>query len=53
MLKHAHIKIFTMKGSPKPMKVQLIVEPNGYKTAKQLACWVKICTEFVATLPPK
>ena len=53
LLKRAHIKIFTMKGSPRPMKGWLMVEPGGHKTAKQLSQWIKIGTEFAATLPPK
>lgn len=53
MLKRAHVKIFTMKGGPRPMKGWLMVEPAGYKTAKQLAAWVKIGVEFASALPPK
>jgi TfoX/Sxy family transcriptional regulator of competence genes len=53
LLKRKHTKIFTMKGSPKPMKGWLMVEPDGYKTARQLSAWVKIGVEFAATLPPK
>ena len=53
MLKRAHVKIFTMKGSPKPMKGWLMVEPSGTKSAKGLAQWVKLGVEFALTLPPK
>ena len=53
MLKRAHVKIFTMKGSPKPMKGWLMVEPSGTKSAKRLAQWVKLGVEFAAALPPK
>lgn len=53
MLKRAYVKIFTMKSGPRPMKGWLMVEPAGYKTAKQLAAWVKIGVEFASTLPPK
>jgi hypothetical protein len=53
MLKRAHIKIFTMKGRPRPMKGWLMVEPAGCKTAKQLGDWVKTGVEFASTLPPK
>ena len=53
LLKRKHTRIFTMKGSPKPMKGWLMVEPDGYKTAKQLSAWVKIGIEFALTLPPK
>ncbi len=53
LLKRKHTKIFSMKGSPKPMKGWLMVEPDGYKTAKQLNAWIKIGVEFALTLPPK
>lgn len=53
LLKRKHTKIFTMKGGPKPMKGWLMVEPDGYKTAKQLSAWIKIGVEFALTLPPK
>ncbi len=53
MLKRAHVKIFTMNGSPKPMKGWLMVEPSGTKSAKGLAQWVKLGVEFAAALPPK
>jgi hypothetical protein len=52
-LKQAHVKIFTMKGSPKPMKGWLMVEPEGCKTASQLGQWIKLGVEFASTLPPK
>ena len=53
LLKRAHVKIFTMKGGPRPMKGWIMVEPEGYKTAKQLSAWVKTGVEFALTLPPK
>ena len=53
MLKRAHVKIFTMKNGPRPMKGWLMVEPSGTKSAKGLAQWVKLGVEFAATLPPK
>jgi TfoX/Sxy family transcriptional regulator of competence genes len=53
MLQRAHVKIFTMKGGPRPMKGWLMIEPAGYRTAKQLAAWVKTGIEFASTLPPK
>lgn len=53
LLKRAHVKVFTMKNGPRPMKGWLMVEPDGYKTAKQLRAWVKLGTEFAANLPPK
>ena len=53
LLKRTHVKIFTMKGGPKPMKGWLMVEPEGCKTQKQLSAWVKKGVEFTLTLPPK
>jgi TfoX/Sxy family transcriptional regulator of competence genes len=53
LLKRAHVKIFTMKNGPRPMKGWLMVEPAGCKTAKHLADWVKMGVEFAASLPPK
>lgn len=53
LLKRAHVKIFTMKNVPRPMKGWLMVEPAGYKSAKQLSAWVKLGAEFAAALPPK
>jgi TfoX/Sxy family transcriptional regulator of competence genes len=53
LLKRANVKIFTMKGGPKPMKGWLMVEPEGCKTQKQLSAWVKKGVEFTLTLPPK
>jgi len=53
LLKRAHVKVFTMKQGPRPMKGWLMVEPEGYKYAKQLAQWIKQGVEFAATLPPK
>jgi TfoX/Sxy family transcriptional regulator of competence genes len=53
LLQRAHVKIFTMKNGPRPMRGWLMVEPTGYKTAKQLADWVKMGVEFAASLPPK
>jgi len=53
LLKRKHVKIFTMKGSPKPMKGWLMVEPDGWEAKKQLSAWVKEGIEFALTLPPK
>jgi TfoX/Sxy family transcriptional regulator of competence genes len=53
MLKRTHVKIFTMKNGPRPMKGWLMVDPSGTKSAKGLAQWVKLGVEFAATLPPK
>lgn len=53
LLQRKHVKIFTMKNGPRPMKGWLMVEPQGYKSAKQLSAWVKTGVEFASTLPPK
>jgi TfoX/Sxy family transcriptional regulator of competence genes len=51
LLKKPYAKPFDLTG--KPMKGWLMVEPDGYKTSKQLAAWVKEGVEFALTLPPK
>jgi TfoX/Sxy family transcriptional regulator of competence genes len=51
LLKKPHVKPFDMTG--KPMKGWLLVEPEGYKTDKQLGTWVKDGVEFALRLPPK
>jgi len=53
MLKRKHVKLFTMKSGPRPMKGWLMVEPEGYKTAKQLSAWVKLGVDFTSSLPLK
>ena len=50
-LKKKFVKPFALRG--KPMKGWLLVEPDGYKTAKQLSVWVKLGVEYALTLPPK
>ena len=51
LLKKAGARIFDITG--RPMKGWLMVEPDGYKTAKQLSAWVKEGVEFALTLPTK
>jgi TfoX/Sxy family transcriptional regulator of competence genes len=51
LLQKPHTKPFDLTG--KPMKGWLLVEPQGYKTDKQLSAWVKEGVEFASTLPPK
>jgi len=53
LLKRAHVKVFTMKNGPRPMKGWLMVELDGYKTTKQLRSWVKLGVDFASSLPPK
>jgi len=51
LLKKPHTRVFDITG--RPMKGWLMVEPDGYKTAKQLSAWVKEGVEFALTLPAK
>ena len=51
LLKKTGAKLFDITG--RPMKGWLAVEPEGYKTAKQLASWVKEGVEYALDLPPK
>ena len=51
LLKKPGAKVFDITG--KPMKGWLMVEPEGYKTRKQLSSWVKEGVEFASTLPAK
>ena len=53
LLKRTHVKLFTLKNTPKGMKGWILVEPAGYKTAKQLSQWIKTGVDFALTLPPK
>lgn len=50
-LKKKYVRPFDLRG--KPMKGWLLIEPDGYKTAKQLRAWIKIGLEYAASLPPK
>ena len=51
LLKKAHVRPFDMTG--RPMKGWLVVEADGYKTARQLGAWIKEGVKFALTLPPK
>jgi hypothetical protein len=51
LLKKPHTRPFDITG--RPMKGWLVVDPDGYKTAKQLSGWVKEGVEFALTLPAK
>jgi len=51
LLKKKGARIFDITG--RPMKGWLMVELDGYKTAKQLSSWVKEGIEFALTLPVK
>lgn len=52
-LKRTHVKLFTMKNTSRGMKGWILVEPAGYKTAKQLSQWIKTGVDFALKLPPK
>jgi TfoX/Sxy family transcriptional regulator of competence genes len=51
LLEKPHTRPFDMSG--RPMKGWLIVEPEGYKTSRQLSSWVKRGVEYALTLPAK
>ena len=51
LLKKPHARPFDITG--RPMKGWLIVDTDGYKTAKQLSAWVKEGVDFALTLPAK
>lgn len=51
LLKKKHTRVFDITG--RPMKGWLMVEPDGYKTSKQLSEWVDRGVSFALTLPPK
>ena len=53
LLGQPHVKVFTMKNGPRPMKGWLMVEPKGCKSAKQLSQWIQLGVEFASALPPK
>ena len=53
LLDQPHVKVFTMKNGPRPMKGWLMVEPAGWKTETQLSDWIKLGVEFASALPPK
>jgi TfoX/Sxy family transcriptional regulator of competence genes len=53
LLGQPHVKVFTMKNGPRPMKGWLMVEPEICKSAKQLSQWIQLGVEFASTLPPK
>jgi hypothetical protein len=50
-LARPHTRLFDMTG--RPMKGWVLVAPEGVKTKRQLAPWVKRGVEFARTLPPK
>ena len=50
-LKKSHTRPFDMTG--RPMKGWLLVEADGYKTARQLSTWIQEGVAFALTLPPK
>lgn len=46
-----HVTLMRMRG--RTMDGWIIVAPEGVKTKRELAVWVKRCVAFVKTLPPK
>jgi hypothetical protein len=51
LLTRAGARPFDLTG--KPMKGWLVVDPQGCKTDKQLAAWVREGVEYASSLPPK
>lgn len=51
ILKKNHVKPFALRG--RPMKGWVLVEPEGFKTKKQLSAWIKSGIEIALSLPPK
>lgn len=37
----------------KPMKGYVFVDPPGYELDSELSDWVRMCHQFVQSLPPK
>ncbi len=50
-LAHPHVALMEMRG--RTMDGWITVAPEGLKTKRQLAAWVKRSVTFVKTLPPK
>jgi len=51
MMKRPHVKPFDNMG--RPMVGWILVSPEGCKTDKALADWVKMGVDFAKSLPPK
>lgn len=47
--KHVH----EMKFTGKPMKGMVYVEPEGIEEDEDLAVWLRLCLDFIGSLPPK
>jgi TfoX/Sxy family transcriptional regulator of competence genes len=50
-LARPHVELMKMGG--RTMEGWIIVAPDGLKTKRELAAWVKRSVAFVGTLPPK
>jgi TfoX/Sxy family transcriptional regulator of competence genes len=51
-LAQKNTRVFDLSGG-RPMKGWILVEPEGLRTEKDLAKWVKKGVKFAASLPPK
>lgn len=51
LLKRPHVKPFDTMG--RPMAGWILVDPEGCKTDKALAEWIKLGADFAKSLPPK
>lgn len=47
----AHVRPMDFTG--KPMKGYVFVDPEGLADDADLATWIRVCSDFVATLPPR
>ena len=50
-LRRPHARKMDFTG--KPMKGFVYVAPEGFESDDDLAFWVRLCTEYVATRPPR
>ncbi len=51
LLQAPHIREMDFTG--RPLKGMLYVNPEGLSEESDLAAWIKICLDFVNSLPPK
>ena len=50
-LRRRHVREMDFTG--KPMKGYVFIEESGLKADQDLAYWIRLCNDFVATLPPR
>ena len=47
----AHVRPMDFTG--RPMKGYVFVDPEGFAADADLATWIRVCSDFVATLPAR